>query len=207
MRLTRVALFALTAVALASVAHVVGGGPVDPGTALLAVPAVMVVVNLLGARRRGVRSLLPVMGLTQLALHLAFMISSVSQTCRVVAPVGDHPMVMPRATVTCGSAAGQPMQHGSAANWSSTAMTVAHVLATVLLVLVLAYGEAVVWALASCLGVRLAVPGPPALLPPLRPLRVAGTTVVRPISTVPRSGIRRRGPPRPSAVPMVCAVV
>jgi hypothetical protein len=202
LRLTRAALFALSAVGLACAAHLFGGGDgVSPTAALLACPAVMIVVNLLAARQRGPGVLLVVMGLTQLVLHLAFMAASSAQTCTIA---GDgHPMAaMPassagpaRFAVQCGP----PMTHHGANGqlWPSGPMLLAHLLATVMLVLVLARGEQAVWALASCLSFRLIRSGPAVRLPVASRLPVPPAPLVRPRPAIPRRGVRRRGPPVP----------
>ncbi len=65
LRLTRTAFFAVSAVGLASAAHLAADDDVSAVTAVLAVPAVMIVVNLLAAGRRGPLGLFLGMGLTR----------------------------------------------------------------------------------------------------------------------------------------------
>ena len=200
LRLTRVALFALGAVGLASSAHLAGGEQMSPLVALLAVPAVMVAVNLMASGRRGRLSLLVAMGLSQVALHLAFMATSVTQTCHLVPGAG-----MARMPMRSGQAAALPllhcdssMAHDSVASWflPSPAMLGAHVIAMVLLVLLLAHGERAVWALASSLRFHFLLPGRVLVLQPVRRLSVPVATAFRPRSAVHRRSVRRRGPPR-----------
>ena len=205
LRLTRSALFALAAVGLAAAAHLSGGETVSPLAGLLSVPAVMIVVNLLAARERGRASLLLAMGVTQVGLHLAFMAASITRSCQATGghlmpamPAGSRPAT--QLTMQCGPV----MTHGGATSglWPSTPMLIAHALAGVLLVLVLAHGEKAVWALAACLRFRLVLPGPAVPLPALRPLPVLGAAAVRPRSAIHRRSVRRRGPPMPAhAVP------
>src|SRR5689334_10842640 len=82
-RLTRAAMFSLSAVGLAVAAHAAGGERVSLPVALFCVPAVMLVVNLLAARRRGAVSLVLAMGATQVALHAVLMAAVMSDGCRM----------------------------------------------------------------------------------------------------------------------------
>jgi hypothetical protein len=203
LRLTRSAFFALAAVGLACAAHLAGGGErVSTLVALLSVPAVMIVINVLAGRQRGPGSLLFAMALTQCGLHLAFMAASITRSCQAM---GAHPMPsmtrMPAGSsrsaqlaIQCGPA----MTHGGAAGglWPSTPMLLAHALAGLLLVLLLAHGEKAVWALAACLRFRFVLTGRSAvLLPAVRRLPVAARAAVRPEPAVHRRTLRRRGPP------------
>jgi hypothetical protein len=184
---------------LASAAHLAGGEALSGLVVLLCVPAVTIVINLLTARQRGVGSLLVAMGLTQLGLHLAFMAASVTQSCQATGP---HQMVsMPSGSGPTGGYAmqcGPAMMHDptSAGLWPSPPMLLAHALAGVLVVLVLAYGERAVWALAACLRFRLVRPGPVVAGPTVvGRLPVPDVAAVRPHSAVHRRTVRRRGPP------------
>jgi hypothetical protein len=198
-----VALFALAAVGLASAAHLAGGENLSLPAAVLAVPAVMLAVYLLAGRRRGPSGLLIAMGLTQVALHLAFMATSAAQACRLdgVPAMAGMPMQAAHSAHSAHAAlhCGPAMTHGAAAHawlWPSTPMLLAHALATVLLVLILAHGEAAVWALAASLGFRVLRPGAVLLVLVLRRGPVPVQTAFRPRSSVPRRSVRRRGPPR-----------
>jgi hypothetical protein len=203
LRLTRSAFFALAAVGLACSAHLAGGGEaVSAPVALLSVPAVMIVINVLAGRQRGPGILLFAMALTQCGLHLAFMAASITGSCQAM---GAHPMP-PMAGMPAGSGpsaqlamqCGPAMAHGGAAGglWPSTPMLLAHALAGVLLVLLLAHGEKAVWALAACLRFRFVLPDRPALLlPAVRRLPVAAYAAVRPGHEVHLRTLRRRGPP------------
>jgi hypothetical protein len=196
LRLIRVGLFALTAVGLAGAAHLIGGETIAPIPALIAVPAVMVVINLLGSARRGPATLLVAMGVTQIVLHTAFMAVSVVQGCHTVSPAmtgmansPDHRGIV----VSCGS----EMGHGGVLGglWPSATMLIAHALAGVLLALLLAHGESVVWALAAALRFGFVLPGPVLARPVARRLPVVAAIAFRPRSSVLRRGVRRRGPP------------
>jgi hypothetical protein len=189
LRLTRAAIFAVSAVGLALAAHLAAGGGVPLPIALLSVPAVMLVINRLAAGRRGPVGLFVGMGLTQIVLHQLFTVTSIAPTCAASPSMGAHGHL----AMACDPMSG----HGSMAeNVSSSGwMTLAHVLATLALVVLLARGEAVVWALAACLRFRFvlpeAVPGPPAV----RQLPVPTATARRVRGAVHLRTVRRRGPP------------
>lgn len=195
LRLTRAAFFAVSAVGLASAAHLAAGDGVPMSMALLSVPPVMIVINRFAAGRRGPISLFLGMGLTQIVLHVAFMVTSIASTCAPsptltgMAATGEHRHL----AVAC-----EPMSgHGTAASelWPSPSMAVAHALATLLLVLLLARGEAAVWALVSCLQFRFVLPDAVELLPAVRQLPVAAAAARRVPRTVHQRTVRRRGPP------------
>jgi hypothetical protein len=203
LRLTRAAFFAVSAVGLASAAHLATGEVVPTAIALGSVPIVMIVVHLLAAGRRGPVGLLLGMGLTQIALHIGFMLTSIAPVCLPssamsgMAMSGDHRHF----AVVCEPVSG----HGGTAAgfWPSPSMALAHALATLVLVLLLARGEAAVWALAASLRFRFLLPSP-ADLPRTRPMRmsVLVAAVRRGPQAVHLRTVRRRGPP-----PMVPAVL
>jgi hypothetical protein len=205
LRLTRVGLFAVSAVGLAVAAHLIGGDDVPPLMAVLAVPAVMLAVNLLATRRRGPVGLFLGMGLTQVLLHVAFMTTSVTAGCIPPAPPpamagmamdGRHPHLAAACAPVTGPLAHLPQL------WPSASMALAHTLATALLVLLLARGEATVWALAACRGFRFRLPAVAVLPPAVRRLPVAAAASPRAPQTVHRRTVRRRGPPA-----LACAAV
>jgi hypothetical protein len=196
-RLTRVTLFALAAVGLTVGAHLAGGEQVPVPLALAGVPVVMIVINLLATRRRGIGTLLPAMGVMQVLLHVAFMLVSTAGGCRAV---GDHMMAGSPGVSSAGMVgmSCDPAMAGAGGHermWPTTSMAIAHVLATVLIVLLLAYGESAIWALAGCLRFRFTLPGAQIPLPAARPLAVVVRAAFLPRSDVPRRGVRRRGPP------------
>jgi hypothetical protein len=204
-----VAFFALGAVGLASAAHKAGGEDLSPVAVMLAVPTVMVVINMLASARRGRLSLLLAMGLTQIALHVVFMAASISAMCPRISgrlmggemsaglmgvpamPMAHtHSMLSCSASMTNGVTGGWP--------WPSMIMLLGHLLAMVVLVLVLAGGESAVWALAGWLGFRILRTSGVVRLPAAGRLPAPIETAFRPRSTVPRRSVRRRGPPRPA---------
>jgi hypothetical protein len=188
-RLTRATVFAVSAVALAAAAHLAGGEPVSLTAALVAVPAVTGVTNLLARRRRGLPAVLTALAASQLVLHEAFMATAPQGGCHTggeaMAGMAGMPGMGASVTVHCAAMAHQ--------GWTAT-MLAGHAAATLLTALVLARGEAAIWALAQWLR------GPD--LPPVPHLRLPGRPArPRPRVLVPAAGriptpISRRGPPR-----------
>ncbi|MDE9366723.1 hypothetical protein PZ938_14005 [Luteipulveratus sp. YIM 133132] len=181
-RLARAVTFTVAAVALSLTAHLAGGGPAPAGGVLALAGLVTLGVTLLVAGRRVRRpAMLALLCAAQLGLHSIFaaLDDPVATSC---ADVGHH----------AASCAAHPMagvQHGGA----GLSMLVAHAFATVLLALLLARGEQILWTLAAGLGLTLpARPVGPA------PLRRAPFHVFR--SPRPRTRLRRlplrRGPPQ-----------
>ena len=201
LRLTRTAFFAVSAVGLASAAHLAARGHLPGSTAWCAVPVVMLVINRLAARRRGPIGLFFAMAATQTVLHLAFMVASTAAACTPSSAMSGMAMTTvtrhAHLAVTCSPAGG----HGGASGqfWPSGPMLLAHLLATVLLVLLLAWGEAAAWALAACLRFRFVLPGTVAQLPDVRQLPVADAVARRVPKPVHLRTYRRRGPPVPAS--------
>jgi hypothetical protein len=204
--LTRAALFALAAVGLASGAHLAGGGTPSPAVALFAVPVLMAGANLLAARRRGPLALFAGLGLTQVGLHLSFMAASAGSTCTAT-PVTAGRAVPAGAMLMddghghllmhcSGVAAAHVSGHGSGL-WPAPGMVVLHLLAAGLTVLLLARGEAALWALAAQLSFAFVVPGPVVSRPAVRPSPVRPSLRPRPARAVHLRTLSRRGPPRP----------
>ena len=216
LRLTRTAFFAVSAVGLASAAHLASDGDVPRPMAVLGVPVVMLVVHLLAAGRRGPVGLFLGMGLTQIGLHLLFMSASITGAC-ATGSAGSTGSGSTGSGSTgsgsTGSMAGMAMtgQHGhlacdtgsaaAEALLPSSPMLLAHLLATLVLVALLSRGEAAVWALAACLRFRFALPRVSVLLPAVRRLPVAARARLHPTPTVHLRSIRRRGPPSLIGVP------
>ena len=195
LRLTRAAFFAVSAVGLASAAHLAAGDDVPASIALFSVPVVMIIVNVLAASRRGPGGLFVGMGLTQIVLHVAFMMTSIAPACGPASAMSGMAMTGEHGhfAVVCEPVTG----HGTtvAGLWPSAPMALAHLLATLLLVLLLARGEKAVWALAASLRFRFLRPAPAVLLPAVRRLPVVTTTAHRGSQTVHLHTVRRRGPP------------
>jgi hypothetical protein len=78
-------------------------------------------------------------------------------------------------------------------------MLLAHLLAALLVALLLARGEAAVWALASSLRFRFVLPGPIGQLPVVRQSPVPVAVVRRVPKPVHLRTLRRRGPPVPAS--------
>ena len=193
-RLTRTAIFSLSAVGLAVAAHAGGGEPVNLVVALLCVPAVMLVVNLLAGRRRGPAALVLAMSGTQFALHTALMAAEMAGSCRMTA---QHLASGAHASTLSGCSPGMSGHQTSDLFAMSPRMLAAHALSATLLALLLARGEAAIWALAGCLGFRLTLPHLPAPPPARSPLPVLVREALLPRAVVPRRTVRRRGPPKP----------
>ncbi|MBT0769701.1 hypothetical protein KIH74_12255 [Kineosporia sp. J2-2] len=198
-RLTRSALFALSAVGLAVAAHASGGERVSVPVAVACVPAVMLVVNLLAARRRGPVSLVLAMGATQAVLHVTLMAAVMSDGCRMA---GRHLVTAAGHSSASVTGCDPAMAGHQAADMFtlSPVMLTAHAVAAALLALLLARGEAAVWALVGCLAHRLALPRLAVLPPAAGPLPVPAREALLPRSDVPRHAVRRRGPPAPALV-------
>ncbi|GAB3253728.1 hypothetical protein [Kineosporia babensis] len=207
-RLTRAAMFSLSAAGLAIAAHAAGGEAVSLPVALACVPAVMLVVNLLAARRRGPVSLVLAMAGTQFLLHAALMAADLAAGCRMsaqhlsslaaagpgsasAATASGHTAVT---TATCDATAMAGHQASDMFTMSPR-MFAAHALSATLLALLLAKGEAAIWALTSSLSFRLTLPRIPELPPARRALPVLVREALLPQADVPRQSVRRRGPP------------
>ncbi|NUP73727.1 MAG: hypothetical protein HOQ07_03625, partial [Sinomonas sp.] len=176
---------------LAAAAHTVGGGVLPDPLILAAVLAlVLAPVVLLSRRKISGPSMLAVLSAGQLALHEAFgALSVTSGPVPVLAPEGGHVHVL---------GALSPAHAAGGTHTESPAMMAAHAVATLVTALLLARGEAALWALLSW----------------LRPLvRVLAALRLHPFPALPafteesRPGIRpslrlptRRGPPRGPAV-------
>lgn len=193
-RLVRGAFLSVLTVALAAVAHVLGGGHV-PTTGLLAGSAVLLLpVGVLAAGRQ-VRA--PAAGVLLAAgqgvLHLAY---SFLMGCTAVA-----------AAPASGAPAGHA-QHAAAAYCAATAtpgrpvlggvsMLVLHAVATVLTAIAVGAAERLVWWVRRQVAARLA-PSRPAPVPRRpRPLLV-GRLGALPVALHLRARPTRRGPPRTS---------
>ncbi|MCH6468461.1 hypothetical protein [Sinomonas terrae] len=185
-RLSRAVVVALTTVLLAAGAHTAGGGSLpDP----LIVTGVLALVTLpviaLAGRRISAPIMLAVLGAGQFGLHDAFNALSVSaSTTAALGPNAGHVHVL---GVLGESAA------GGHTHSDSTAMLLAHAIATVLTALLLARGESAVWALLGWFRplVRLLV----AITPLARPSVPAFTEAALPRAWRSLRLPARRGPP------------
>jgi hypothetical protein len=182
----RAASLSTGALTLAAGAHVAGGGDLPSPGILLAVLALTVLAATTATRLRlNFPAMITVLGAGQFVLHEAFTAFSSPGTAVSVAASGLHEAhfagaaQMATAPVVAGS--GHVHDPGSVAG---ILMLLTHALATAACALLLAKGEAALWALAAWLrplvrlpepvtpdaGTPPAVPGPPAVLP-LRPWR------------------------------------
>ena len=148
--MARAAAFGVATLALASCAHVAGGGALPSMTILatLAVPVTIAAMALTG-RRCGPVLLLGSMTAAQVLLHESLM----ALTAQAPGEMAGH---MPAASAP--AMGGHAM--AQAAGWS-VAMTAAHLVATVVTALVLARGEQALWQLVSRF--LPALPGEPVL--------------------------------------------
>ncbi|QHK21550.1 hypothetical protein GU243_19695 [Pseudarthrobacter psychrotolerans] len=171
---------------LAAGAHVSGGGDLPAPGILLAVLALTVLAATTATRLRlNFPAMLSILGAGQFILHEAFTAFSSSGTSVSGVAAGLHNTHVAGAAAPVIAASGHV--HGSGPGSGSVAgilMLLAHALATAACALLLAKGEAALWALAAWLrplvrlpeavtpdaGTPPAVPGLPAVLP-LRPWR------------------------------------
>lgn len=181
LRAGRVLAFAVSATAVGSAAHVAGGGEVPVAGMLFSLPLVAIAVNPLAARRRGLPTLGAAMAGIQVLLHVAFLAADSHGTCE---PVGAHGHTT---LVRCGEMTSMSPSAG---------MLAAHVLGAALMVLVLARGEAALWALADWVAFRVRLwagadttPGPGSAPSPLL------FVMVPELRDRPARAQRRRGPP------------
>lgn len=175
----RAGLFALVAVALSLGAHLAGGGtPPGPFTVLAGGVLVAGVCGGLAGRQLGRSAIVLLLSAAQLGLHTAYARVADAHAMPSHLHSSMAPGSLPHA---------EPLAHQG---WT---MLAAHAVATVLLALLLAHGEAILWALATAFGGRV-----PAAAPLVAVGRVAGAH--EPGAIAPRlslrSPVRRRGPPR-----------
>ncbi|MET3205431.1 UNVERIFIED_ORG: hypothetical protein ABIB21_002234 [Arthrobacter sp. UYEF13] len=180
-RFLRTASLSTGVLTLAAGAHVAGGGGLPAPGILLAVLAMTVLAATTATRLRlNFPAMLSVLGAGQFILHEAFTAFSSWGTAGSGAASGLHNAHLAGAAAPVITAAGHVHDSGSA----GILMLLTHALATAACALLLAKGEAALWALAAWLkplvrlpeavtpdaGTPRAVPGPPAVLP-LRPWR------------------------------------
>ncbi|MET3161881.1 UNVERIFIED_ORG: hypothetical protein ABIB19_000264 [Arthrobacter sp. UYEF10] len=177
----RAASLSVGVLTLAASAHVAGGGDLPGPGILLAVLAMTVLAATTATRLRlNFPAMLTVLGAGQFILHEAFTASSSSGMAASPVAAGLHNAHFSGAAAPVMAAARHVHDSGS----MGILMLLTHALATAACALLLAKGEAALWALAAWLkplvrlpeavtpdaGTPRAVPGPPAVLP-LRPWR------------------------------------
>ncbi|WP_336854084.1 hypothetical protein [Sinomonas albida] len=142
-RLSRAAAVAGVSVLLAAGAHTAAGGALPDPLILAALLALsLVAVMLISGRKISATAMLAVLSATQLVLHEAFIVLSEGpNTAPVLAPGSEHVHVL-----------GMMASSGGAhVHSEGPEMLAAHAVATLATALVLARGEAAVWALLSWL--------------------------------------------------------
>lgn len=184
-RVLRAGVLGGASLGLALAGHLAGGGH-RPPLALLAVCAALLGLTAVTATARRVRLvvLLPVLGVQQVLLHLAFGAGAGTAGCGAVDPHAGH---VAGAVLSCAPG-------GTAMAMPGWPMTAAHVLATAATAWLLLRGERTLWALADRV-VRAATAAPA----PRR--RRAVALVVSPAAVLalvaPLSPAAPRGPPVP----------
>ncbi|MEV4364872.1 MFS transporter [Nonomuraea sp. NPDC049625] len=133
LRVVRAAAFAVVALTLGGLAHVLAGGSVSLGAALAAFAVSFLPACLLAGRERGPVAIVATLTLAQVALHLLFSATEV---------VGDAAADMPHTHTGLIPSLGMLIMHG----W-----------AIVLTSLWLSRGEALLWSLLRRLAVRLRI--------------------------------------------------
>ncbi|KQX62855.1 hypothetical protein ASD06_12600 [Angustibacter sp. Root456] len=195
LRALRAALLATACVSLALAAHTCAGGHAPDALAVLtATVAVGCAALLVTGRRLGAAT--TVVGLVgvQAALHGWFALTS-GQGCAVTGAFTHLHGAAPGCPPVAGGAPEQSAVHGAAS--AGLVMLLAHLGAVVLLGLLLARGDALLWRLAGLLPRRLpAVVDLVALVPWRLAVEAPATLPVgQPVAT----GWHRRGPPRAAA--------
>ncbi|WP_427016314.1 hypothetical protein ACQCSX_16320 [Pseudarthrobacter sp. P1] len=208
-RLLRSAAIGATILSLAAAAHVLAGGMLPDPLILAALAALTGLVSTVATRIRvSLPAMLGLLGAGQLALHQGFDLLSGGTGPSVPMPaLHDHSLSAAAQTAaafqqaTAAGMAGPAMSATTMADHGGGfAMTAAHALATVATAVVLARGEAALWALAQWLR--------PLLTPAadvVRPLPLAHALPVPGTVAVPRPwrylrSHSRRGPPAAAAL-------
>jgi hypothetical protein len=137
-RVLRVGVLGGVSLALATAAHLGGGGRL-PSAGLLIVVGLLLGLSAvtLTARRCRFRLLLPALAVQQALLHLLFEVSAEASACGLGHGAG---MVHPAGTLSCGPITAMPSMNGP--SWS---MWAAHLTATLVTAWVLARGETWLW--------------------------------------------------------------
>jgi hypothetical protein len=193
LRVSRAAVFAVVAVALAAGAHVIGGGSAPGPAALLVlgVPVVWASLFLTMARRRW-PIVIGALAVVQIGLHegLRLLSEPMAASFGSPSPMAGHgvamaDMAMPAPENVTGMAG------------PSLSMVAAHLVATVLTGAVLAHGEQLLWSLWTWLRRSIIAPEPtPHFVPRVRNAFAWNETRSLIPVLVDRS-VRRRGPPGP----------
>ncbi|MEO8557264.1 MAG: hypothetical protein ABI474_11400 [Actinomycetota bacterium] len=198
LRSLRAALLGGVGFALALVAHLTAGGAAPGPVALfylaglVGLAAVLLTRTRLGPVRIGVS-----LAATQVVLHEVFMWLGTPAACAMteMSPSPGGAMGRsggPVALVECATGMA-PLEMGASSAFSATAMVGAHVAATAVMAILLAYGEKVLWFLA---GFMRPLRGLDLRLPELPALRVEFSCAPRIFAMrLACGGLGRRGPP------------
>lgn len=190
LRLPRAGVLALTVLTLAAAAHLGAGGQLPALPILMALAAVVGLSAVLLAGLKMTAPLLAVyLGGSQLALHLGF--AALSTTAAPGAGTAHH-RFSPSATDPLILESAATHQHLMAD--AGTPMTSAHIIATLATALLLARGEAALWALAAWVR-SLNGPIVPVTIPPVFCQPPASGRPVHPGGRVPVQ-VLVRGPPQ-----------
>lgn len=196
LRVVRAASLGVVGFVLALVAHVSAGGAAPGPAALLLLAGLigLATVLLTGVRLRPVHVAVSLTAM-QVILHETFMRLGAPADClisSVSAPGGVHPGHggIPGIECATGIAHAGMGQHSV---FAATAMVCAHVAATAVMAVLLAYGERVLWFLAGCLRsprwLTVPLPAPPEV-------RIVSSRAPRMLRVrYAYGGVGRRGPP------------
>lgn len=195
LRALRAGLLATTCVSLALAAHTSAGGHVPDTLALLTATVAVGCAALLVTRRR-LGTVTSAMGLVgaQAALHLWFALTT-GQDCAVTGALTHGHGVAPHCAPVAGVAPEQAATTPGAT--SAAAMLLAHLGAVVLLGLLLAHGDALLWRLAGLLPRPVPSSADLIVLPPWR--LTTGGPRTTPTGFAAERVWPRRGPPRAPA--------
>lgn len=201
LRFGRSAVVAAAVLCLAAGAHTAAGGAMPPAAVVLALGALTwLPVMVLAGRRLGPVTVLAVLSFGQLALHQAFELFGTVQ-CAPSGPMAEHAGHAGHLGHAGHAAVALDCVSASAHTGNSPGMLAAHVLATAVTALMLARGEAALWALAGWL--RPLVQLPTATAAPVRVSLPINTQAPLPLYTAYLVRLMPlRGPPAGVNVPL-----
>lgn len=176
-RLLRASVITGVVLSLAGTAHMAGGGVLPaPGIQAALAVLTMLGVTIAAHRRSSVPGLAAILGAGQLLLHQAFETTTAAAACApsvTEAPASHLSHIAGSVnSISCQGAAGGAGVLMAHPGVMGPAMLAAHALATLATAVVIAKGEAALWALAAWLRPLLDLPAPVALLPRPRPAPV-----------------------------------
>lgn len=194
LRLVRATVVALVVVALAALAHLLGGGELPPVVVVVALTAlVLACTAVLTARRIGPEVAFVALGAGQLVLHRAFEAFATTSCAGVPVGSGGHAHHADHAAALVAVCAPTAAHGSGAVMLGGSAMLVAHVVATVAAALVIAGADRALAWLVVWLRPFAGAPTTP-VVPALGALPVAAAAVALAPQTW-RGVVPRRGPP------------